>query len=160
VNPLLIAVAFALLVAQFALPRRYAFLPLLITACLLPDASIVGVSSSSVSIARLLILAGLIRGALERLGEKSPRNALDILMVCWACWAVLSTVGHNPTDCNPLTIRLGLAGNLFGTFLYARTYLRDSSDFLRFSKCLVVLIVLLAYRQESLCHAWRKRRAF
>jgi hypothetical protein len=90
-----------------------------------------------------LILAGLIRGAIGRIGKKSPRNALDILMICWACWAVLSTVGHNPTDCNPLTIRLRTAFDLFGAFLYARTYLREYGDFLRFTKCLALLMIIL-----------------
>ena len=143
-NLFLVVFAIVLLVAQLALPRRFAFLPLLIAAIHFPNSPIIDIGSVSLSTARLLILAGLIRSATERLGEKSPRSALDSLMLCWACWAVLSTFGHNPKDCNPLTIRLRTAFDLFGAFLYARSYLRDYSDFLRFSKCLAVLLVLLA----------------
>lgn len=132
-----------LLVAQFALPRRFAFLPLLIAATHLSNLPMVEVGVSF-SICRILILAGLIRAAGTNTRLWSSRNPLDVLMLIWAGWTVLSTIGHNPPDCNPLTIRLGLACDLFGAYLYARAYLTDQQDFQRFCKCLALALVPLA----------------
>jgi hypothetical protein len=142
VPPLALFLGLALVVAQFALPRRFAFLPLLIAVCHLPYLPIIeaGVGLSSV---RLLILAGLIR-ALSKGQCRLSSHPLDVLMLAWACWTVLSTLGHNPPDCNPLTIRLALASDLFGAYLYTRSYLRDYGDFLRFSKCLAIVLIPLA----------------
>lgn len=143
VSPLLLILSVALLVTQFALPRRFAFLPLLIAACHLPNVTVIDVGFSFFP-ARLLILAGLIRAARTNTRPRSLRSPLDVLMLCWACWMVLSTVGHHPQDHNPLTLRLGWACDLFGGYLYARAYLRDQEDFLRFCKCLALVVVPLA----------------
>ena len=129
--------------AQFTLPRQLGFLPLLIAACHCPNLPVVqlGISFSP---AKLLILAGLIRAAQERTLVWSSHQPLDVLMAAFACWAFLSGFGHSPKDHNPIILRLSLGYELFGTYLYARAYLKRLEDVIMFSKWLAVMLVPLA----------------
>ena len=125
------------------LPARLAFLPLLIATCHLPNLPVLelGVSFSP---AKLMILAGLVRAANQRTLFWSSREPLDVLMAAFACWAVFSGFGHSPKDHNPIIIRLSLAYDFFGTYLYARSYLRNVEDFVRLGKCLALMLIPLA----------------
>jgi hypothetical protein len=141
VNPLLVLFAIVLLVAQFVLPRRFAFVPLLIAACHLPNVPVV----TSITVVRLLVLTGLLRAAASGKLVWSVRHPLDRLLAFWACWAILSSFGHVAKEnYNPLTVHMSLAFDYLGTYLYVRAYLRDQEDIIRFSKCLAVLLLPLA----------------
>jgi hypothetical protein len=142
-SPLFVLLCLVLLGAQFALPRRYAFVPLLIGVCHFQDVPViqVGVSFSS---CKLVILAGLIRATYERRIVLSSRQPLDRLVVAWMCWAIFSGFFHSARDYNPMTIRLSLVYDGFGAYLYGRSYLRSQSDFLRFTKCLALVVIPLA----------------
>jgi len=141
VNPLLVVFAIVLLVAQFVLPRRFAFMPLLIAACHLPNVPVV----TSITVVRLLVLAGLLRASASGIFVWSARQPLDRLLVLWACWAILSSFGHVAKDnYNPLTVHMSMAFDYVATYLYARAYLRGQEDLVRFSKCLALILVPLA----------------
>lgn len=140
-NPVLIVFALALLVAQFTLPRRFAFAPLLIAACHLANVPVL----PSLTVVRLLVIAGLLRALAGGESGWSLRHPLDRLLLVWACWAILSSFGHvAKANYNPLTVHMSLAFDYMGTYLYARAYLKDRADFIRFSKCLALVLVPLA----------------
>lgn len=142
-NPLFIIFVLALLVAQFALPRRFAFAPLLVAACQFQNVPVIDLGVSF-TICKLVIMAGLFRAARERTLTWSTRQPMDVWIAIWACWTILSGFAHNPIDENPITIRLSLIYNVLGTYLYARAFLSNPGDFLRFSKCLALIVVPLA----------------
>ena len=142
-SPIFVLLCLVLLAAQFTLPRRYAFAPLLVAVCHFQNVAVIQVGVTF-SVAKLVILAGLIRATYERRIVLSSRQSLDVLVVGWMCWAVLSGFFHSARDYNPITIRLSLAYDAFGAYLYARSYLRNQSDFLRFIKCLALVVIPLA----------------
>lgn len=65
-------------------------------------------------------------------------------MIAWACLAILTGFAHGNYDGNPVTLRLGMAFEFLSVYLWARTYIINFSDVLRFSKCLVIILVPLA----------------
>ena len=127
--------------AQFAIPRRFAFVPLLIAACHFPNIQII----SSFTIVRLVVLAGLLRAAAEIASLRAQRQSMDRWFVLWAVWAFLSSFAHQAKEnYNPLTVHLSLIFDYAGTYLYARTYFRENLDLMRFSKCLAIVLMPLA----------------
>jgi hypothetical protein len=142
-SPIFVLLCLALLVAQFALPRRLAFAPLLIAVCHFQTVPVLQVGVSF-SICKLVILAGLLRAARERTLIWSAREPLDVLFALWAAWIILSGLAHHPKDHNPMTIRLSVVYDFVGTYLYARCFLKDREAFVRFGKCLAVVVLPLA----------------
>lgn len=142
-NPIFIFLVITLLVVQFKLPRQFAFAPLLIAACHFQFVPVIQLGASF-DTAKLVILAGLIRASRERLLTWSSRQPLDLLVAAWAGWVLLSGFAHNPPDHNPITIRLSQIYGILGTYLYARAFIRSPDDFLRYAKCLAVVVVPLA----------------
>jgi hypothetical protein len=141
--PLFLIVCIALLVAQFAVPRRFAYVPLLIAACHFQNVPIVEMFGAF-TITKLVILAGLFRAARERSLIWSASQRLDLWMAIWAGWMILSGLAHDPKDHNPITVRLSQVYSVVGTYLYARAFLRNHNDVLRFCKCLAVVVLPLA----------------
>jgi hypothetical protein len=142
-SSIFVLLCLALLLAQFALPRRYAFAPLLVAVCHFIDVPVVQVGASF-TVAKLVILAGLIRATYERRIGLSSRQPLDVLAVAWMGWAIFSGLFHSAEDYNPMMIRLSLIYDSFGAYLYARSFLKNQSDFLRFIKCLALVVIPLA----------------
>ena len=141
-NSLFASCCIGLVVAQCVVPRRYAFVPLTVAACQLPNAPVLEVGVSF-SVVKLLILVGLLRAVLDGRRSLAPRQPLDMTMAAWACWAVLSAAFHHPRDSNPLTIRASLAYDIFA-YLYGRAFLRTSEDLFRFARTLALALVPLA----------------
>ena len=142
-TPIFVLLCLALLVAQFALPRRYAFAPLLVAVCHFQNVPVIQVGAAF-SVTKLVILAGLMRAMYERRIVFSSRQPLDVLVVAWMGWAIVSGLFHSAKDYNPMTIRLSLVYDAFGAYLYARSYVRNHSDFLRLIKCLALVVIPLA----------------
>jgi hypothetical protein len=156
VSPLFVLLALALIAAQFALPRRLAFLPLLIAAAHFQIVPLIKAGAAFDTV-KLVILAGLIRAMKERTFTWSSRQPLDVLVAAWAGWVLLSGFAHNPPDHNPITIRLSQIYGIAGSYLYARAFIRNPEDYLRYVKCLGVVILPLAllavyerYAQQNL----------
>lgn len=142
-NPLFIIFVLAVLVAQFALPRRLAFAPLLVAVCHFQDVPVLQ-CGVTFSIFKLVIMAGLLRAwAAGTLGWSS-RQPLDVLFALWAGWIILSGFAHHPKDHNPMTIRLSVVYDFVGAYFYARAFIKNREDFLRFIKCLAFVVLPLA----------------
>lgn len=142
-NPLFILLALGLVIAQFKLPRQFAFLPLLIAICQFQSVAVVqvGVSFSAL---KLVIMAGVFKAMREQVFSRLTRNPLDMAVVGWAVWMLLSGFAHHPTDQNPFTIRLSVIFDFAGSYLYARVTLRNRDDFGRFLQCLAIAMIPLA----------------
>ncbi len=139
---LLIAITFVLVVMQFALPRRIAFLPLLIAVFHVGNLSVL----SEFTPVRLLILAGLTRAIIGGFFEWSPSNRLDLLAGVFGVIALISSVGHaaNGYVPSPLIERVGLVLNVMGSYLYGRAYCFGDDFIPRFAKILALVLIPLA----------------
>lgn len=142
-HPPFLLLSGVLVLSQFAISRPHAFAPLLVAIFTLPHLPLLDVGVS-VTPAHLLILAGLLRAFAGRSLAWTPRNPVDLLVVFWAGWTMLSVLAHNPTHTNPLTERLLIVYNTAGGYLYARTFVRTFEDFRRASQWLAILMVILA----------------
>jgi hypothetical protein len=138
--PLLFIIACTLGIAQLFVPRRIAFSPLLLAAFHVPDIQFL----PNLSVIRIIILAGLIRAFKGHIYRCSLRNPLDRLMIMWAGLAILTGFAHSMDNGNPVILRFGMVFDYVGSYLYARIYIKDSSDILRFGRCLVFVMVPLA----------------
>jgi len=138
---LLIAAAI-LVVMQLALPRKWAFLPLIIAGCHLGNREIL----PELTAARLLIIVGLARALTGGFFVWPKKSKLDAIFIIFSVWAVLSSVGHQADAYipSPLNARLGLVINSLGTYLYARSYLPDLSSFKRYACILPLILIPLA----------------
>jgi hypothetical protein len=151
VNPLLLLLCVTLVGMQAGLSRRWAFLPLLIAACHTPYTPFMG----GMTVARLVILSGLLRGGVKGWLAWSPRNPLDLLVAAFAAIALASTAGHAWEPYNPLIIRLRLVLDVVGTYLYMRAYLSDHESMERLAAGLAIILMpfaflLLAEKQSGL----------
>jgi len=142
VNPLFLLFCGVLVVAQLALPRRLAFLPLLIVVCHLPNDPVIeaGVTFTPT---KLIVLTGLLRAASEHRLRFSIRNPLDAVVSWWAAWVIFTGFFHHPVDSNPITIRLSLAYDVWACYIYARSFIANTDDFLRFCRCLILVLLPL-----------------
>lgn len=135
----LIICAFILFVAQITLPRKYAFLPLMIAGCHLGFGKIIG----DLTIVRLLIIVGMVRAWSSGISKEKVKSKLDYAFMFFCIWMILSSLGHNLKPFNPWTYRLGMAFNIFGTYLYGRTYLPDINSFRRFALSMLIVLIPL-----------------
>jgi hypothetical protein len=143
VSPVFLVLCLALLVAQFKLPRRLAFAPLLIAAAHFQFMPVIEVGAAFDTV-KLVILAGVLRAWRDNLLVWTSRNPLDLLVAAWAGWVFLSGFAHDPPDHNPITIRLSQIYGIGGSYLYARAFIRTPDDFLRYAKGLAIIVVPLA----------------
>lgn len=118
-NPTFLSIATILVVAQILLPRRYAFAPLLISACHIGTVEFLG----ELSLPRLLVLVGLGRAVMTGNFRFSFSNVVDRCAVAFAAAALLTAGAHN-TDHNFFFSNIGLILNVCGSYLYGRAYLQ------------------------------------
>lgn len=142
-NPLFLVLSLAVIVSQFTLPRRWAFLPLVIGTLHFQNVAVVQLGVAF-TITKLVIVAGLFRAMREGTFACSRKQPLDMLVLAWAVWMILSGFAHNPRDHNPITVRLSQIYGYVGSYFYARCFLKSPEDFLRFVKALAMVVAPLA----------------
>lgn len=147
-------ICLVLVALQLGLPRRWAFLPLLIAACHTPYLPFLG----GFTVARVVIVVGLMRAAASGSLSWSFRNPLDLLMLCFAAVASVSVIGHDSEYSNPVTIRIRLLLDIGGTYLYARAWLPNRESLDHFRKGLVYVLVpfaiFMAFEQRTARNAY------
>jgi hypothetical protein len=127
----------------FALPRRWAPLPLLIGAMYIPLGQEITIGPFHFTAIRILIAAGVLRVVAKRERIAGPMTRLDWLMILWAAYAVFNTVFHqNPTAV--LIYRLGLMLDALGIFLLFRIFVREPEDLRRLFGIICVLLAPIA----------------
>ncbi|MEP4078159.1 hypothetical protein [Haloferula sp.] len=139
-NPGLLIIGLILVVAQLALPLRWAFVAILVAACHTPAVQVVG----DFSVTRMVIIVGLMRAMSCGRFTWSAKNPLDLLVAIWAFVALISSFAHSSGSQNPLMFRCGLVLDVGGAYLYARAYLTGEGVLQDLVKGLVVVLVPFA----------------
>ncbi|MEA3213063.1 MAG: hypothetical protein QOE70_6120 [Chthoniobacter sp.] len=129
-----------LVFAQVVLPRRYAFVPLLVAACHTGNSKVL----SELTPCRILIIAGLLRAIVSGGFRWSWRVPLDRVVVVLAAVALAVSIFPRLDVPSSLSQSLGLILNVVGTYLYGRAYLHDSEAVTRFATALAVTFIPLA----------------
>lgn len=127
---------------SFVLPRRLAFLPLLLTACYVTIGQTVVVSGINLHGVRLIILGGVIRILLRSEYRGFEMNTLDKVFIAWQLSRVLTysvLYGTIAAFAN----RMGYALDILGSYLIVRSSVRDIDDVALASRTLAVTVIPL-----------------
>lgn len=118
-NPLYLSLAFLLVIAQLALPRRLGFVPLVVAAYHIGNVEFIG----DFTLHRILIFTGLVRAVQGSFFQFSVNNRLDVIFLIFALVAMLTAGAHLNAGFNPYVANIGLILNVCGTYFYGRSYL-------------------------------------
>ena len=125
------------------LPRRWAFLPLLLGVCYVPFYLGLQLGALNFTAVRLLVAVGVLRLVLR--GEWPPRPSpyLDRAIALFAAWLVLSGLFHEQ-PLNATVFRLGLAYDALGVYFIARCLCASMEDVIRMAQLIALALVPLA----------------
>lgn len=113
----LIACATALLL----LPRRWAFAPMVVGACLMTMGQIVILGPFHFTVVRILIAVGAVRAVLRQERLPGGWTTIDSLFVLWAGWMLASSSLHEHPSSNLIT-KLGIAYDGCGLYFLMRAF--------------------------------------
>jgi len=125
---------------QLFVPKKWAFVPILIAACHTSNVSVVG----DFTTIRIVILAGLLRAFFKNNLNFSLQNFFDRALLLFCLFILISAVGHDPKWGNPYMFRLGFVLNILGTYLYFKSFLRNIDDWKTFQIALAYILLPLA----------------
>lgn len=133
VHPLSLVVLVVLAAFLLMLPRRFASLPLLIVACVVPFANRVAVVGVDFNFIRILVLVGVVR-ILARGEARSFRwTPLDVAFLAWAVSTALIPI-IRAASMSMLVYRLGVAFDALGIYFVSRFLIRDWRDVAHLAK--------------------------
>jgi hypothetical protein len=131
-----------LVLAQLLLPRRLAFIPLLVALFHLGNVALI----SEFTPMRIVILIGLGRAFAGGFLRWSAHNRLDQLVAVFAVVALLSSLGHTASVHvpSPLIERCGLVLNVLGAYLYARAFTGGEDFVMTLAYWLAIVMIPLS----------------
>jgi len=122
------------------LPRRWAPLPLLVSAAYIGIGEQLEIGPAHFTINRLLVIIGFLRVWTKREHLAGGWQPLDRLMLIWALWAIVSSFLHSTF---PLVFRLGMVLDTFGLYIVLRALIHEPQDFVLICKVVSVTLVPL-----------------
>jgi len=132
----------------FCLPRRYAFIPLLITAILVPLDQQVVLAGLHITMSRVLICLGWCRLLAAALQHQriivALWNKIDMVFVLYCISNVVTYFVLWSGDSGALVNRLGFLYNACGIYFLARFFITKETDLTRVAKVLVWIFALVA----------------
>jgi uncharacterized integral membrane protein len=143
VNPVASTFLFVNALALLLLPRRWAALPLLVGACYMTLAQELTFGPFNFPVLRLLIAVGILRAVLRGERLAGPFNSLDGLLLCWAAWALFSSLWHEDPAA-ALVNRMGIVYYACGLYFLLRVFCSEPQDAVRLAMFTAVLLVPLA----------------
>ncbi len=153
------AILFTIVTGAFLLklPRHKAALPLVIGATYITLGPSLDLGPFHFTVIRVLIAVGVLRVVVN--GERLKRGwtQLDVLIVIWSFWAVVSSVCHKDIV-STLVFRLGLAYNALGLYFLIRIFIQDWNDVIGI--CGFVIVALVPIAAEMMIEATTGRNLF
>jgi hypothetical protein len=147
VHPAVVVAMLIAIVLTLLLPRKYAVLPLLLMAFLVPMGQQFVLGGLHVFVLRIVILAGLARmmisGGALRTRLAGGFGKLDKLLVLWAFFHALSFILLF-RELAAVTNQVGVVWDSLGAFFVLRFLIRDSQDIERIIKTLAGIAAVLA----------------
>jgi hypothetical protein len=134
--------------ALLGLTRQWAALPLLIGACYMTLGQEFTMGPFHLHFIRILIAVGLVRVIVrgERLAGRITN--LDLLMLAWAAWALISCTFYKDTS-GVLVNRLGLVYNGCGIYFLLRIFCHSLEDVVRLCRITAILLIPLSIEMLS-----------
>src|SRR5881394_1737425 len=123
------------------LPRRWAFLPLLMGATYMTRGQVLEMGPFHFTVIRILVLFGLVRVILKKERIVGGINILDKMVIAWAMWLALSSAFHTA---GAFVFRIGIFWTELGTYFLFRVFLREPEDLIRLFKTVGILLLPVA----------------
>ena len=141
-HPLGLVALVVMAAATLALPRRFAFVPMILLACLIPSRQRVVIATLDFTLLRLLVLVAWVR--IVARGEAKLRfQALDyVLLASTLALAIVPTLRTGTMS--TLVFNLGVAFDAIGMYFLFRVMIRNWADFRSLVTCLAVVSVPVA----------------
>ncbi len=141
-HPVGLAALVVLGVATFALPRRLAFVPLILMACLIPSRQRVVIATLDFTLLRLLIMVAWSRILLRSEAEIRLHTLDYVLSASILVSAIVATV--RTASVSTLVFNLGVAFDALGMYFLFRAMIRNWVDFRALIACLSFVSVPVA----------------
>jgi len=142
-TPLAFLVLLIAIILIFALPRKYAYVPFLIAALLVPLHVVLLISSLHFTAARIAVMAGWLRLLVRRDRFPGRLQAFDKIILCSAlCNAVMYSLLWQ--DFGAVVNRLGFLVTTMGAYFLMRFLVRDQQDVVRAIKTLAIVAIVVA----------------
>jgi hypothetical protein len=136
-----------------ALPRAWASLPVLITACYITRDLSLDIGPFTFTGIRIIVAFGVLRLILRGERLRGGLNGLDKLMLAWGTWLLISSLFHkSPSE--TLVFYLGLTYNAFGIYFLIRAFVQSLSDLVGILRITAILLgpVALGMLFENVMH--------
>jgi hypothetical protein len=143
ITPISLAAVIFLGCLLLVLPRRYAFLPMLIGGCYMTLGQALIVGGLHFYLIRILILFGFARIVLRGEVFRVRPNRIDKLLLAWLAVSSFLYILVDGTDISP-TERLGYAYNAVGIYVLVRATVTSLDDAIFVVKACAVLVIPLA----------------
>jgi len=140
-----ISLLFTLLmgIITLLLPRRYAFIPIIVSACYITLGQRIIIATADFTMLRIILLFCWIRIILRGEMSSIKFNTIDKALILYIISAIITyTFLWNTTAA--LINRLGLAYDAIGLYFFFRILIRDFDDINLLLKTLAIIIVPLA----------------
>ena len=134
-NPVLLIFAATLAIAQLALPKRYAFLPVLIATYNTGIVPILG----EFTVVRILILIGLAQAFASGNITFSLKNPLDKTIFLFVLFAIITLFLADSWE-QKYFRRFGLILDVLGTYLYGKAFCTGDDIIKRFAICSLIAL--------------------
>ncbi len=125
------------------LPRRYAFIPLLVSGCYMTLGQSLIIGGLHFYLVRIIILFGLIRIFIRKEMFRIEPTAIDKVLLAWVTVSSFLFVIFGGTNVE-ITERLGGFYNALGIYFIARALIRDMDDVVITIRALAIMIIPLA----------------
>lgn len=139
-DPVGLAALVVLAAALVALPRRHAFLPVLVLACVIPSAQRIVVSGLDLTFLRLMVLTGLIRVAARGETRSLRWTPLDKTFVAFILVSGLAYVLRVRSP-EALVLQLGVAFDAIGIYMLSRFLMRSFRDLDRLARTAILVSI-------------------
>jgi hypothetical protein len=125
-------------IAQLALPRRLAILPLLAAYACMPRGQSLELLDIRFTIVRVLVVVGIVRILMRQERLAGGWSRVDTFWVLWAACLATTSAFHAPEF---LLFRFGLIWEYLGCYFLARIFLQDLEDVVRLFRLSCILVV-------------------
>jgi hypothetical protein len=142
-NPLGLSFTLSMGFLMLVLPRKYALIPLIATACYITLGQRIVFLTLDFTMLRILILFGFVRLFIRNEIFEIELNAIDKALIYWSIAFILTyTISHGTLGA--LINRLGRAYDALGVYFLSRFLIKDCDDFSIIFKSVALIIIPLA----------------
>lgn len=142
IHPIGLAAVLTLSVATLLISKRYAIIPMLMVACLIPSAQRIIVAGADMTFVRIIALAGIARVFMRREYTGFKWMSLDSVVVAWGIVGIImQTLLWG--DTNAFVARTGYTVETLSIYFFGRVMLRDWPSLKTLTGALAVLALVV-----------------